>query len=85
MTEEKRNRLVAAITVNVILLVVILAAVVIFQLAVITSASQQRTRMAEEIAEYDRLVKEGESRLDWLKSNENLRDLAVEYGYKVPQ
>ena len=84
MDEEKRNRIMAAFTVNVILLIVILAAVVIYQLVVITGVAREKARIQHEISEYERLIQESKDDLDYLQSENHLRDLAIEYGYRFP-
>ena len=81
MTEEKRNRMIAAITVNVILLIAILAAVVIYQIISIVILDRKKTGMQ---TEYDRLIKETEKTekdLNYYKSDAYLMDLAYEYGF----
>ena len=50
MTEEKRNRLIAAVTVNVILLIAILTVVCIFQIT--------------EMVRYDNLIKDMDERIE---------------------
>ncbi len=81
MTEEKRNRLIAAVTVNVILLIAILTVVCIFQIT--------------EMVRYDNLIKDMDERieylgsetnklnnsLDYYKSDEGLLDKAYEFGF----
>ena len=84
MTVEKRNRIVAAFTVNVILLIAILAAVVIYQLVIITGVAREKARIEREIARYEQLIKSGLDDLDYLQSENHLRDLAIEYGYRFP-
>ena len=84
MTEEKRNRIAAAITVNVILLIFILAAVVVYQLAVITRANKQRQALREEIEFYNQQYRESEDLYERLQMEEFLMEKLVEYGYKFP-
>ena len=85
MTVEKRNRVVAAITVNVILLIVILAAVVIYQLVVLANLKHTRNEIRQEITELEELIEKGEADLEYLQSSNHLRDLAIrEYGYHFP-
>ena len=81
MTEEKRNRLIAAVTVNVILLIAILTVVCIFQIT--------------EMVRYDNLIKDMDERieylggetnklnnsLDYYKSDEGRLDKAYEFGF----
>ena len=81
MNEEKRNRIAAAITVNVILLIFILAAVVVYQLVVITRANNKRKAMVEEIEYYRQNLGESEDFYERLQSEEYLRDKLIEYGW----
>ena len=84
MKEEKRNKIEAAVTVNVLLLIVILAAVVIYQLVVIARVSSRKAQIISEIERYEALIKSGRDDLEYLQSYRNLRDLAIEYGYIFP-
>lgn len=84
MTVEKRNRLVAAVTVNVILLIFILAAVVVYQLVVIATASAELKQIKEDIGYYEQLIEESESNLEYLNSYENLLKEAMKRNYRFP-
>ena len=81
MTEEKRNRIVAAVTVNIILLIVILVAVLIYQMVVITKLRAKRQQILDEIKHYEQLIEESEDYFERLQSDEHLRDLLIEYGW----
>lgn len=81
MTEEKRARLMAAITVNVILLIAILAAVLVYQLVVLTTSRSECKRITDEIERYEQMVQESEDYLERLQSEEYLRDKLIEYGW----
>ena len=67
MDEEKRNKIIAAITVNAILLVFILLAVVISQIVTIAVL---RRRKAALISQYNTLVRELEDVEDVIEKNE---------------
>ncbi len=93
MQTEKRNRMLAAVTVNVILLIVILAAVLIYQLAVIVDAARQRDQIQTEIAQLEEEIKNKQGELDFYQSLELLEEeqyrdyllsLAVQNGYRFP-
>ncbi len=84
MEEQKRLRLAAAITVNLILLIAILTAVIIYQLASIAAVNRQRNAIKNEIAQYEELLKNGQKDLDYLKSEQFLLDKAFELGYYFP-
>lgn len=84
MTQQKANRIAAAVTVNVILLIVVLVVVVICQIVQISVISKRRAEMAEQINRYTEQMKEAEDDLEYLKSEQGLRDLAFDYGYRYP-
>ena len=84
MTEEKRNRLIAAVTVNVIFLVVVLAAVIIYQLAEIVIFNARKNELKREIERYEQLIEQGETDLEYLQSEQYLLDLALKLGYSFP-
>lgn len=81
MTEEKRNRLVAAVTVNVILLIVILAAVCIYQLVEIVTLNNLKKDINAKIDTYQTETNKNSQTLDYYKSEEGLLDKAYEYGF----
>lgn len=81
MTEEKRNRLIAAVTVNVILLIVILAAVCIYQLVEIVSLKNMKEDINERINNYQTETEKNEKTLEYYQSEEGLLDKAYEYGF----
>ncbi len=78
MNVQKRNRLIAAGTVTVVLLLVILVAILIYQLVVIVNLSERKKNLQEE---YDGLIRdigETEDELDYYSDLNNLFDLALE-------
>lgn len=81
MEEQKRVRLIAAFTVNIVLLIVILAAVAVYQLVVIVNLSERRRQMLEDIEYYTQKIESSTDDLEYLQSEEYLRDLAFRYGY----
>lgn len=85
MNEQKRNRIAAAVTVNVILLIAVLAAVVVYQLVYLSVISNRRGKLQAEIKEYERLIEEGQNDLDYLQSEQYLLILALQSGYIFPQ
>lgn len=50
MNTQKRNRIVAAVTVNVVLLLVILVAVMVYQIITISVLSNRREELQQEIS-----------------------------------
>lgn len=85
MEEQRRIRMAAAITVNVILLMVILTAVIIYQLIAIGVGNGRKKAMEKEISEYTQKLEEKQNDLDYLKSEEFLLDKAFELGYSFPK
>ena len=81
MTEEKRNRLIAAVTVNVILLIAILAAVCVYQLVEMVVLRNNKKSMQSKIGYYQTETEKNEKTLNYYKSEEGLVDLAYEYGF----
>ena len=81
MTEEKRNRLVAAVTVNVILLVVILAAVCIYQLVHMITLKNLKSELNDKINYYEQQTDTNEKTLEYYKTEDALYDLALKYGW----
>lgn len=82
MNEEKRNRIAAAITVNVLLLIVILAAVVIYQLVSISAMRNQTLAIKSEINRLQTEIEHDKSTLEYWKSEHYLLNQAYEYGFK---
>lgn len=81
MTEEKRNRLIAAVTVNVILLIAILAAVCIYQLVEMVALKKSKKEIQDKINYYQTETEKNEKTLEYYKSEEGLLDKAYEYGF----
>lgn len=81
MTEEKRNRIISAVTVNAIILIFILAAVAIYQIVDLTVISRRRKDLQSQLNEYTQNTENINATLDYYKSNEGLLDKAYEYGW----
>lgn len=81
MTDEKRNRLIVAVTINVILLIVILAVVCIYQLVNIVSLNKITKDLKGQIEYYEQQTEDAERTLEYYQSEEGLRDLAYKYGF----
>lgn len=78
MGEEKRNKVIAAATINAILLVFILIAVIIAQ---VVEISVKRNRKNALLQEYNQLVQqydESKAALDRLEDDEHYRQLVIE-------
>lgn len=81
MNETKRNRLAAAVTLNIILLIVILAAVVIYQLIYISVITRRRDDIAAQIEQLREDTEHAQDTLDYYKSEEYLYLKALEFHY----
>lgn len=85
MTQQKKNRIAAAVTVNAVILIVILVAVIIYQLAVIVRTAKQIEKLEEEYAKYEKLLEEGKIEREELEkmlgSDQQLLYLALKNGY----
>lgn len=81
MSQEKKNRLVTAITINGILLLVILVVVVVCQIAAIVHKKNEEAQLTEEIKRYEQAKEQGEGELEYLKSEQYLYDLLINKGY----
>ena len=84
MSEEKRNRIAGAITVNVILLVAIIFCSIIYQIVESSLLNARRVALIEEINYYKQQIEQGESALDYYQSSDYLLLKAYEYGYVFP-
>ena len=79
--EQRRIRMAAAITVNVILLITVLTAVIIYQLISIGIGSSQKKALEKEINEYEQKIAQEEKNLEYLKSEQFLVDYLFQHGY----
>ena len=79
MTQQKRNRLVAAGTVSVVLLLVVLVAIMIYQLVVIVQLRNRRQELIDEIEKNSTELENYEDLLDYYDNYDALYQLAVEY------
>lgn len=82
--EEKKNRIIAALTVNAVILIVVLVVVVISTLIQIVAINGKRNQLRDEIAKYEEMTEERLSDLEYLNSEQGKRDLAFEYNYVYP-
>lgn len=81
MTEEKRNRIMGALTVTVILLIVILAAIVIYQLCILSQAKKQKRQIENDISYFQEQTEVIEDELKYIRDVETKRQKLLEYGY----
>ena len=81
MTDEKRNRIIAAVTVNVILLIAVLAAVIIYQLIFIKIASRERDDLKTQIKSYEDKIDKDNKTYEYYTTYDGLVDLAYQYGF----
>ena len=81
MADEKRNRIIAAVTVNLIILIAILAAVIIYQVAQITIVKRNKKDISNKIERLQKLTETEETNLEYWQSQSGLEDLAYQYGF----
>ena len=79
MNQQKRNRLVAAGTVSVVLLLVVLVAIMIYQLVVIVQLRNRRQELIDEIEKNSTELENYEDLLDYYDNYDALYQLAVKY------
>ncbi len=78
MNTQKRNRIVAAVTVNVVLLLVILVAVMIYQIITISVLSNRREELQQEISSIIAEKDSAEDRLEYYLSEGGVYKLWLE-------
>ena len=81
MGNEKRNRIVAAVTVNLIILVAILVAVIVYQMVQINIVKRDKKAIIKEIERLEQLTETEEKNLDYWQSQSGLEDLAYRFGF----
>ncbi len=80
MGEEKRNRIVAAVTVNAIILVFIIVAVIIYQIVTISVLSARKKQLYAELYELQQQYEEAGDILDRLENDEEYRRIVTALG-----
>ncbi|MDE7453691.1 MAG: hypothetical protein K2N22_04710 [Clostridia bacterium] len=68
MNESKHNKMVAAITVNVVILIAVLMAVIIYQLVNISVLTSRRDKLKAEVDTIEKKIESMEESLDYYKS-----------------
>lgn len=81
MTQEKRNRIISAVTVNAVLLIFILAAVAVYQIVEMTVVKRRYKNLKNQYDTYITQTDNINATLDYYKSEEGLLDKAYEYGW----
>ena len=81
MTQEKRTKIAAAVTVTTVLLIVVLVCVIIYQIIAIAVMSVRRNKMKDELNYYLELKDEGDEEMERLQSERLLEYKAYQYGY----
>lgn len=81
MTEEKRNRIVAAFTVNAILLLVVLFAVMIYQFVIIGNLNSKRENIQKQITECEEEIEQAQNDLDFYNSENGVLYWLIYNGY----
>ncbi|MDE6597617.1 MAG: hypothetical protein K2K60_03150 [Clostridia bacterium] len=81
MAEEKRNRILAAVIINLIVLLAILAAVAIYQLVDIAVLKSRRNKLNSELNQYIEATEKLENSYEYYQSYDYLMDKAYEFGF----
>ena len=80
--ESKAKRIAISATVAGVLLMVFLVIILVIQFARIGVRNAEKHRLENEVEKYEKLNSETEKDLDFFKTQEGLRMLAVMNGYK---
>ncbi len=70
MSEEKRNRIIAAVTVNAVVLIFIIVAVIIYQIVTISVLNNRKRELYEEKARIERQYDDATDILERLQNDE---------------
>ncbi len=81
MSEEKKNKIAAAFTVNAVLLLVIIVAVLIYQMVQITSLSTQKQQIEQQIVQLEGEIEESKDMLEYYKLEQTIIELAYKNKY----
>jgi cell division protein FtsL len=77
VSEEKRNKIIAACTVNAILLVIILFAVMIYQFVVMANLGAKKKQIEQDIATYQEKIDNAQKDIDYYNSEQGIITLLV--------
>lgn len=80
--DTKAKRIAISATVAGVLLIVFLVVILIIQFAKIGVKNAEKGKLQDQIDQYERLSEETEKELDFYKTQEGLRRLAVMNGWK---
>lgn len=80
MNVQKRNRLIAAGTVTVVLLLVVLVAILIYQLVAIVNLNNRKQQLQEEYEQLIEDIDQGRNDIEYYSNLENLFEFALGHG-----
>ena len=80
MGDEKRNRIVAAVTINAVILILIIVAVIIYQVVTLSNLNKRKQDLYEQLYSLEQRYEQAEWTLDQLLNNKEYRDLVEELG-----
>ncbi len=80
MSEEKRNKIIAAVTVNAIILIFIIVAVIIYQLVTISALNNRKKDLYEELYRIEQKYEDAEDILERLQNDEEYREVLEALG-----
>lgn len=81
MTEEKSKRINVALTIGAVILLIILIFVMLYQIIAISNTNKKNQELNDAIAEYDRLIAEGEEIKEGRSNSSWIILRAYELGY----
>ncbi|MCD8285709.1 MAG: hypothetical protein LUD50_00560 [Clostridia bacterium] len=81
ITEDKKNRLIVAITVAAVVLIVIFIAVIIYQMVEMVYIKNRKKDIQDQIDYYQEQIDNSEDELEILQSEEYLKEYLMKQGY----
>ena len=80
MSEEKRNKIIAAVTVNAIILIFIIVAVIIYQIVEISVLNARKKALYDELYVVTQRYEHAEDILDRLQNDDEFLRIILELG-----
>lgn len=84
MSEEKRKRIVVAMTAAGVFLLVFLVIILVIQFAQIGVRNSTEKKYKDQLKQYEELIEKGEKDLEYFQTEDALYSLALEHGWKSP-
>ncbi len=84
MDENKRKRIVAALTVNAMLLIGLIVIILMYQMIYIQVLRYQKDNLITQISDYRQMIEDENDNLEYYKGEQYLIDRAYEFGFRFP-